>query len=392
MSWKRNRSDQTMSSIILAGDIGGTKTILALYDTIDTSDISTGRPSKSQSNLLAEQVFRNIEFSGFPEIITAFLAKQKERPNHACFGVAGPVRANKVHMTNLDWILDGPALAAQFGIDEVLLVNDLVATTAGAILLPEDSLITLNQGRPEAGGSIGVLAVGTGLGQSFAVPIMDDNRFQPFPTEGGHVSFAPRNQEQIDLLQFMLSRSEQQRKQQRRQHEQSPCQNPQVNPHVSVEQVCSGMALPDLYAFQLTRCSEPEWMREKRLAADPDALSPLIVASANAALNAAAGPTDVNGVPGVLPCEPAVEAVRLLLDILAAEAANFTLKVLATGGIFLGGGMLPRLLAHIDQGRFMEIFCRGVYRNMLADIPVHIITDPNTALIGARQLAMKIKK
>ena len=363
-----------MSSLILAGDIGATKTALALYDTGNISDISnTGADmcsnvqSNAQSGLLAEKTFRNKEFSSLTDVITSFLAGQKERPARACFGAAGPIRANKVRMTNLDWDLDGSALAAQFGMDEVLLVNDLVATTAGAVLLPQDSLVTLNQGRPEAGGSIGVLAVGTGLGQSFAVPMMDDNRFQPFPTEGGHVSFAPRNQEQIELLQFMLTRLKRQE---------------QAAPHVSVEQVCSGMALPDLYAFQLTRCSEPEWMREKRLTTAPDALSPLIVASANAALT---------GITGGLPCEPAVRAVQLLLNILAAEAANFTLKVLATGGIYLGGGMLPRLLAHIDQGRFMKIFCRGVYRDMLADIPVHIITDPNTALIGARQLTMKIK-
>ena len=350
--------------VLLAGDIGATKTVLALYGT---------------SNLLTEKTFRNKEFSGLADVISSFLAGREERPVRACFGVAGPVCENRVRMTNLAWDLDGSALAAQFGMDEVLLVNDLVATTAGAMLLPEDSLITLNQGRPEAGGSIGVLAVGTGLGQSFAVPLRDElgsNRFQPFPTEGGHVSFAPRNQEQIELLQFMLSRSEQQ---------QPPLGFPQQSPHVSVEQVCSGMALPDLYAFQLTRCPEPKWMEEKRLAVavDPDALTPLIVASANAAA------PDVNE---GLPCEPAVEAVRLLLDILAAEAANFTLKVLATGGVYLGGGMLPRLLAHIDQARFMEIFCRGVYQDMLADIPVHIITDPKTALIGARQLAMNINK
>ncbi|CAK8714652.1 Glucokinase [Candidatus Electrothrix laxa] len=352
-----------MNSFVLAGDIGATKTVLALYDTSNTCDTD----SELQSSLLMEKIFRNKDFSGLPDLLTSFLAGQEEQPSHACFGIAGPVRANRVCMTNLDWIIDGPALAAQFGMEEVLLVNDLVATTAGAILLPEDSSITLNQGRAEVGGSIGVLAVGTGLGQSFAVPLLDelgDNRFQPFPTEGGHVSFSPRNQEQIELLQFMLARSERQSR------------------HVSVEQVCSGMALPDLYAFQLTRCPEPEWMREKRLAvaAKPDALTPLIVEVANATL------------AGAPLCEPAVQAVQLLLDILAAEAANFTLKVLATGGIYLGGGMLPRLLAHVDQGRFKEFFCRGVYLDMLADIPVHIITNPNTALIGARQLAMKIKK
>ncbi|MDU9048343.1 MAG: glucokinase [Candidatus Electrothrix sp. Rat3] len=353
-----------MSSLLLAGDIGATKTVLALYDT--------------NNSLLTEKTFRNKDFSGLSDIIASFLDAQEKRPKRACFGVAGPVRENRVRMTNLDWDLDGSALAAQLGMEEVLLVNDLVATTAGAVLLPKSSLVTLNQGRPEVGGNIGVLAVGTGLGQSFAVPLLDklgNNQFQPFPTEGGHVSFAPRNQEQIEILQFMLRRLEQQREQQ----ELSPCQSPYVNPHVSVEQVCSGMALPDLYTFQLTRCSEPEWMRKKRLAIEPDALSPLIVASANAAVSGAEG----------LPCEPAVRAVQLLLDILAAETANFTLKVLATGGIFLGGGMLPRLLTHIDQERFMETFCRGVYRDMLADIPVHIITEPKTALLGARQLAMK---
>ncbi|MCI5210142.1 MAG: glucokinase [Candidatus Electrothrix sp. ATG2] len=354
-----------MNAIILAGDIGATKTALALYAIIDTS---ADRHSNVQDGLLVEQTFRNNEFSSFSEIITTFLAKQQERPSHACFGVAGPVRANRVQMTNLDWSMDGPALAAEFGMDEVLLVNDLVATTAGAVVLPEEKLITLNTGRTDKTGSIGVLALGTGLGQAFAVPGDNQagNQFQPLPTEGGHVSFAPRNQEQIALLQFMLARLEQQQ------------QSPRQSPHVSVEQVCSGMALPTLYAFQTNRFQEPKWMEEKRLSVKPEALGPLIVEAANIALT------------GGLPCEPAVRTVRLLLDILAAEAAHLALKVLATGGIFLGGGMLPRILSHIDQEYFMRIFCRGVYMDLLADIPVHIITEPKTALIGARQLATKI--
>ena len=347
-----------MRSIILAGDIGATKTILALYHT-DAEKNSSG-----QDSLLAEKTFRNNEFSGFPELITAFLAGRKEQPVRACFGVAGPVRENRVRMTNLDWNLDGSALAAQFGMEELLLVNDLVATTAGIASLPENSLFRLNQGRPEAGGNIGVLAVGTGLGQAFAVP--DGKRFRPFPTEGGHASFAPRNQEQIELLQFLLT----------------PLEGKEHAPHVSAEQVCSGMVLPALYAFQLTRCQEPEWMREKRLAAEPDALTPLIVAAADSASTEEIGE---------LHCEPAVRSVQLMLDILAAEAANLALKVLATDGIFLGGGMLPRLLAHIDRDRFLKIFCRGIYQDMLADIPIHIIMEPKTALIGARQLSMKTK-
>ncbi len=350
-----------MGAIILAGDIGATKTVLALYD-------------KNDSSLLAEQTFRNSEFFGFPEIITAFFAKhlatQEKRPTHACFGIAGPVRANRVQMTNLNWIVDGHAVAAQFGLENILLVNDLVATTAGALVLPQEKLITVNTGRADKKGSIGVLALGTGLGQSFAVPQdkgsgnQSKKHFQPFPTEGGHVSFAPRNQEQIELLQFLLNRSK--------------AQSSAV--HVSVEQVCSGMALPTLYAFQLTRCQEPAWMEEKRQATEPAALNPLIVGTANAAL------------AGGTPCEPALRAVQLLLNILADEVANFALKVLATGGIYLGGGMLPRLLAHIDRNRFMKFFCRGVYQEMLADIPIHIITEPKTALLGARHLAMQLER
>jgi glucokinase len=346
-----------MGSIILAGDIGGTKTVLALYDASDSSKFS-----EIQRTVLSEQIFCNSEFSEFPEIVASFLAGQEKRPIHACFGVAGPVRANKVQMTNLDWFIDGSALAAQFDLEKVLLVNDLVATTAGALVLPPEKLITVNTGQADKTGSIGVVALGTGLGESFAVP--GKSQFQPFPTEGGHASFAPRNQEQIELLQFFLRKTKKK----------------SLSLHVSVEQVCSGMALPTLYAFQCTRYQEPAWMTEKRQTTDPADLNPLIVEGANAAL--AGGP----------PCEPAIRAVQLLLDILADETANLALKILATGGIYLGGGMLPRLFSHIDREHFMEIFCRGVYQEMLAHIPIHIITEPKTALFGARHLAIHSEK
>jgi glucokinase len=326
-------------SFILAGDIGATKTDLALY-------VSTGYP-------LLEKTFCNKDFSGLSEIISVFLADQTNTPDRACFGVAGPVRENRVRMTNLNWSIDGTELARTFGLKQAVLVNDLVATAAGAVVLPPDSLVPLNIGRQDPTGGIGVLAVGTGLGQSFAVPVND--RLRPFPTEGGHASFAPRNQEQIDLLQFMLARRK----------------------HVSVEQVCSGMAVPDLYAFMLTRCAEPEWMEQKRLRAESSELTALIVRKADAAL------------AGEINCEPALQAIQLFIDILVAEAANLALKVLATGGIYLGGGMVPRLLPFLKRERFMAIFSRGVYHRMLADIPVHLIMEPKTALLGARQLALE---
>jgi glucokinase len=337
---------------ILAGDIGATKTGLALYALSDATD-----------GPLLKKTFSNKEFTGLSEVISAFLTGREQPPCRACFGVAGPVRENRVRMTNLDWRIDGDALAEQFGMEQVLLVNDLVATAAGAVVLPADKLMPLNAGRSDADGGIGVLAVGTGLGQSFAVPV--NNRLRFFPTEGGHTSFAPRNQEQMDLLRFMLARQG------------------VKPPHVSVEQVCSGMAVPDLYAFMLTRCAEPEWMLRKRQQAEIAGFgqTPLIVSAADAALSGA--------LSSVTACEPAVRAVQLLVDILAAEAADLALKVLATGGIYLGGGMVPRLLPFFERERFMGIFSRGVYRQMLADIPAHLIMEPKAALLGARRLALE---
>ncbi len=326
---------------ILAGDIGGTKTTLALYE-------STG-------NTLLEQTYKNNQYNSLQQVITAFLVDQEQPPARACFGIAGPVRNNRVQMTNLDWLIDGNELSNHFGIKQVALVNDLVATTAGAVILPSDKLVTINIGRPNPEGIIGVLAPGTGLGESFAVPV--NQRMQPFPSEGGHSSFAPRSQDQIDLLQFM-------------QHHKNET-------HISVEQVCSGMAIPDLYAYVITSCPEPEWMRQRLTESDDH--TPVIVKSAHEAI--------ARGIP----CEPATRTVQLFIDILAAEAANLALKILATGGIYLGGGMPPRLLDFFNAQRFMDIFCRGVYQEMLADIPIHIILDSKTALVGAREIAMSEK-
>jgi glucokinase len=321
---------------VLAGDIGGTKTTLALFS--------------PAGELIQEETFKNKLFGGLPELVATFLDNPGSRLARACFGVAGPVHNNRVRMTNLDWTIDGGQLADKFAIDRVLLVNDLVATTAGAAILPADSLITINIGRTAAGGSIGVLAPGTGLGEAFAVPVI--NGMKAFPSEGGHSSFAPRNEEQIGLLKFMLKKRN----------------------HVSVEQVCSGMVIPELYRFMSTCCPEPPWLAEQLAAADDR--TPIIVAAANHAME------------GGTACETAVRTLQLFVDILAAEAANLALKVLATGGIYIGGGMPPRMLHFFDQQRFMDFFCRGVYRDMLSNIPIHIIRDPKTALLGAREIAM----
>ena len=324
----------TVDPLLLAGDIGGTKTTLALYDV-------TSWPAAP----ICERTFVNRETTGLGPLITQFLQESDKQPTTGCFGVAGPIRDNRVQMTNLDWLLDAKELARASGFSKVFLINDLVTTAMGAGLLPENELTTINSGTLHPEGTIGVLAPGTGLGEAFL--LNHNNRRLPVASEGGHASFAPRNREQLDLLDYLLKQEN----------------------HISVEKVCSGLGLPNIYAFLTTRMEPPELLtRELRQGGDP---TPILVNTALKSL--AAGKLD----------HICVQTLQLFVDILAAEAANLALKVLATGGIFIGGGLPPRILPFFQGDRFMNLFARGVYRDMLADIPVHIILNPKTALLGA---------
>ncbi len=321
-------------TLLLAGDIGGTKTSLALY----SRDRWPGPP-------LHRETFANRGVAGIESLVDRFLATTGSRPVAACLGVAGPVLGDRVQLTNLDWLIDGPALAARFGLGRVVLVNDLVATAMGTLLLDDSALLTINRGRPKPGATGCILAPGTGLGEAWVA--RDHDRPLPRASEGGHAAFAPRGALQIELLRFM-----------RRHHE-----------HVSVEQVCSGRALPDLFAFFREQLAPPAWLEEElRTADDP---TPVLVAAAVAAVR------------GGRECGVAVETVRLFLDILAGEAANLALKTLALAGVHIGGGMVPRVLPLLDADRFMAIFRQGVYHEMLSAIPVHLILDPDVALPGA---------
>jgi glucokinase len=320
--------------VLLAGDIGATKTTLALYEV-------AARPDAP----LRQQTFQNANFTDFDSLLRDFLGVERLAPAALCLGVAGVVRVNAVNMTNLNWSIDAAVLQTRFGFTQVNLINDLVATALGALHLDAADLHCLNPGEGEDGAAIAVLAPGSGLGEAFVLP--HNGTLLPCPSEGGHASFAPRNAEQIDLLTFMLTRQA----------------------HVSVEQVCSGLAIPDLLAYMATRQPMPDWLRaELEQCADR---TPVIVQAALAA------------VQGGRPCNIAVSTLRLFIDILADEAANLALKTLALGGIFLGGGLAPRLVPLIDPHRFMAVFTRGTYRDMLTRIPIHIIRNPQTALLGA---------
>lgn len=320
--------------LLLAGDLGATKTTLALYDT-------AAWPRAP----LRQQTFQNRAFADFDSLLAAFLASTQPAPFLACLGVAGPVLANAVTMTNLNWAIAAADLQTRFSVHRVDLINDLVATALGALHLEPQDLHCLNPGEKRDGAALAVLAPGSGLGEAFLLP--HDGTHFPCPSEGGHASFAPRNEEQIDLLTFM-----------RQQHD-----------HVSVEQVCSGLVIPDLMAFLATREPMPDWLQaELHQTADR---TPIIVQAA------------IRAVRGEQRCDIAVHTLNLFLDILADEAANLALKTLALGGIFLGGGLAPRLLPLLDPHRFMAIFARGTYRDLLARIPVQVIVNPQAALLGA---------
>ena len=330
------------SGLLLAGDLGATKTTLACYD----AAVWPGPP-------LEQTTYLNRDFADFDNLLAAFLTSEPQRPTAICLGVAGPVLDQAVRMTNLGWRIEAASLRARFGFRHALLVNDLVATGAGIPLLAPHDLHTLNpKAHPAPEAVLAVLAPGSGLGETFLIPHGGDRL--PCATEGGHASFAPRTDEQAELLAFMR----------------------QGHDHVSVEQVCSGLAIPDLFAFVATGRPTPDWLRtELDRAVDR---TPIIVGAA------------IEAVRGGRPCDIAVHALALMVDILADEAANLVLKTLALGGVYIGGGLAARLLPLIDAQRFMTVFARGTYREMLARVPVQVITNPHTALLGAAVCGMNI--
>lgn len=273
-----------------------------------------------------------------------FLADITMPVRYACFDVAGPVVAGRAHLTNLPWEVDAAALQRKLQLDAVWVLNDLVAIAHAVPLLTPDDLHTLNVGTAVAGGAIAVIAPGTGLGEAFLV--WDGARYHAFPSEGGHANFAPATDAEISLLRYLQQQFD----------------------HVSVERVCSGLGIPHLYDFFRDSNAAPESQELAAQLAAAEDRTPLIV-------EGALHPT----VPDKL-CAATLEA---FISILGSEAGNLVLKVLATGGVYLSGGIPPRILPALDNGLFMQAFQRkGRLSEMLARIPVHAIIK-QVALIGA---------
>mgnify|MGYP006277498635 CR=1 FL=1 len=319
--------------MLLAGDIGGTKTNLAVYS----------RESGVRAPL-REATFPSGEFSSLGALIQEFLADGDHPVEKASLGVAGPVIEGRVEVTNLPWNLEESRLERELGLSSVRLLNDLLAVAHAVPLLEEEDLHTLREGQP-GDGNRAVIAPGTGLGKAFLT--WDGTRYQPFPSEGGHADFAPRGEVQIDLLRHLQTRFD----------------------HVSCERVCSGSGIPNLYRFLVDSgaAPEPAWLKQKiRESPDP---TPVII---NSALD-----------PGV-DCRVCQLTLELFVSILGAEAGNLALEVLATRGVYLGGGIPPRILDVLQGPMFLEAFtAKGRLSDLMAAVPVYVITNPKAALLGA---------
>ena len=322
------------TTAVLAGDIGGTKTSLAVFSS--SSELSTP---------LAEATFSSRDYSSLEVLVREFLFQVKIKVNRASFGVAGPVINGQSKITNLPWVLDEKQLADALGLSQVRLMNDLLAVAHAVPLLCQKDLFTLNKGRPVSGGPIAVLAPGTGLGQAYLT--WDGARYRAHPSEGGHADFAPINALEARLLLHLLEKFK----------------------HVSTERVCSGVGLTNIYAFlkENGHGEEPYWLTEK-LTGVRD-IVPIIV---NAALDTER------------PCRLCLATLNMFVSILAAEAGNLALKIMASGGIYLGGGIPPRIIPALQQDLFIEAFInKGRMAELMVDIPVHVILNPKVALMGA---------
>jgi glucokinase len=321
--------------MILAGDIGGTNTRLAYFEEHE---------GRLKSAVL--DVFPSREFKGLEEIVAKFRAAHNAPVEHAAFGVAGPVQGCICATPNLAWIVDGSRLAHDLGLTDVHLLNDLEANAHGIGELGPADFLVLNEGDPNATGNAVLISPGTGLGE--AGLILEDGRYRPFPSEGGHADFAPCNELQIELLRYLLAKFD----------------------HVSYERVLSGPGLYNIYQFlrDTGRSDESPQIAEQMRTMDPPAVITKAALAGDSAL--------------------CVAAMDLFVSIFGAEAGNLALKVVSSGGVFLGGGMPPRIVSKLREPAFLEAFrAKGRMSKLLAGIPVRVILNDKTALLGAGRVA-----
>jgi glucokinase len=321
--------------MILAGDIGGTNARLAFFDVMN-----------GHFRMVSSSVFPSREYAGLDQIVSKFVTASNLHPDAACFGVAGPVRNGRVETSNLPWIIESGRLADELNLAKAVLINDLEANAWGIATLDPEDVVPLNHVKGNPVGNQAVISAGTGLGE--AGMVWDGSQYRIFATEGGHSDFAPRNELEIELFRYLSGRYG----------------------HVSYERVVSGPGLVNVFHFlrDTGRGAEPQWLTDQMVHGDPAA------AISRAALDGA--------------CALCEQALDLFVSVFAAEAGNLALKVMATGGVYLGGGIAPKMLTKLSGPLFMHSFAaKGRMQPLLEAMPVKVITNDKTALIGAARCA-----
>ena len=320
--------------MILAGDVGGTKTTLAVFTEVD-----------QRLEVVEKERFTSQDYESLDTIVGAFMAGGQRKVELACLGIAGPVKDGRSRITNLPWVVDARVLADNLGVPTVELINDIEANAYGIGVLGPNDFAVLNEGNRAAEGNAAIIAAGTGLGE--AGLYWDGCHHHPFACEGGHTDFGPRNETEVNLLRFLQNRFE----------------------RVSYERILSGPGLFGIYQFlRDTGEEEPPWLTAEISLGDP------------AAAISAAALSQKN--------ELCIRALDLFISLYGAEAGNLALKIMASGGLFVGGGIGPKILEKLRDGTFMEAFlAKGRMRPLLEAMPVRVILNEQTALLGAAHCA-----
>lgn len=321
--------------MILAGDIGGTKVNLAFFELRERGLTAT-----------ATGTYPSREHASLEEIVRIFVAAHTLKVDYACFGIAGPVKGGRVEVTNLPWVIDSRDLARALTARQVWLINDLEANAHGIGGLAPEDFFELNRGQPDNAGNLAIISAGTGLGE--AGLLWDGNRHLAIASEGGHANFAPRTDLDFELLRYLRDRLGE----------------------VSWENVLSGPGVVNIYDFlrDTKHGEEPAWLTEEFTKGDRAA-----------AITRA-------GLEGK--CPLCIQTLDLLVTYYGMEAGNLGLKLFATGGVYVGGGVAPKILPKLRDGTFLKAFIgQGRMKNLLASMPVRVILNDKTALIGAARYA-----
>jgi len=322
--------------MILAGDIGGTNTRLGLFE-----------EKNGRVRVLVSHTYSSKEHDSLGEIVEKFTSEHGQPLTGACFAIAGPVHEGRVATTNLAWLVDGSRLAKQLGLRRIGLINDLEAIGHGLPQLEPQDVVTLNQGLPGAVGNRAIIAAGTGLGQAGCY--WDGREHHPYACEGGHTDFAPRNELEVELLRHLLAEFD----------------------RVSYERILSGSGLFEVYQF----------LHHTGRGEEDPALTEVLYQQAHPAPIVRAA---LDGRSGR--CS---QALDLFVSLYGAEAGNLALKAMARGGLFVGGGIAPRIIERLKQPIFMEAFkAKGRMQGLLESMPVHVIVNDETGLLGAARYAM----